>query len=145
MTTLAGALEGGAVAGRVDLRRGSWGAGKDWHTWDGPQVRDLVDDHAALQREVLAVVDARPDRCAPDAAYDQLVRSLLLALASDWAFMVTKDSAAEYARRRHGEHLAATRRLARLLAGGQHDEALVEAAAQRSTDGPFQHLDARIL
>jgi 1,4-alpha-glucan branching enzyme len=145
VTTLRQALAGGAVAGPVDLRRGSWGAGKDWHTWDGPQVRDLVEEHAALQREVLAVVDARPDRCSTDAAYDQLVRSLLLALASDWAFMVTKDSAADYARRRHHEHLAATRRLASLLAKGRHADALAEAARQRTTDGPFPHLEARLL
>jgi 1,4-alpha-glucan branching enzyme len=138
-------MESGAVAGRVDLGPGSWGAGKDWHVWDGPPVADLVADHRRLQSRVLELLDRRPSRTAADAAYDQLARSLLLALASDWAFMVTKDSAADYARARHRGHRDDVRRLADLLDCGRHDDALAEAARQRAVDGPFPHLDSRLL
>jgi hypothetical protein len=76
-------------------------------------------------------------------AADQLVREALLALSSDWAFMVTKDSAADYARRRaqvHGERFA---ELAKLLTGGDAVTAADRANELRGQDYPFGQLDAR--
>jgi 1,4-alpha-glucan branching enzyme len=70
------------------------------------------------------------------------VREALLTLSSDWAFMVTKDSAADYALRRakvHGDRFA---ELAALLRSG-HSSRFTRAAAQRAEDGMFGRLDAR--
>jgi 1,4-alpha-glucan branching enzyme len=58
--------------------------------------------------------------------------------------MVTKDSAAEYARRRAAEHTARFHRLADLAERGSPDAA-TEAERLRRVDGPFGHLDARLL
>jgi 1,4-alpha-glucan branching enzyme len=69
----------------------------------------------------------------------------MLALSSDWAFMVTKDSAADYARRRARVHTERFDLLARLLRDGQYARARECAAAFRLEDGPFGHLDARRL
>ncbi len=144
VTTLRGAVEAGHVEGRLDLEAGSWGSGKDWRVWDGEAVADLVDDNAALRQRVLKVLDAEPRPWARDAARDQLVRSALLALSSDWAFMVTKDSAAGYARDRHRRHHLQTHELATLIERGSPD-AVRHAVEMRSADRPFGHLDARLL
>ncbi|SDH45259.1 1,4-alpha-glucan branching enzyme [Actinokineospora alba] len=144
VTSLRGALEAGHLGGRVDLPASSWGSGKDWRVWDGEQVADLVHAGAELQRDLLDLVDRHPvdDR---DPVMDQVLREALLALSSDWAFMVTKDSAADYARRRakvHGERYA---ELASLVRAGARDRASQRAAELVSEDGPFAGLDARRL
>ncbi|MGW5052027.1 1,4-alpha-glucan branching protein domain-containing protein [Actinokineospora sp. NPDC004072] len=126
----------------VELPASSWGSGKDWRVWDGEQVADLVDANAALQADLLDL--AAPSRTR-DAARDQAAREALLALSSDWAFMVTKDSAADYARRRakvHGERYA---ELASLLRSGAAERARARAEQLRAEDGVFGALDARDL
>ena len=99
----AGVRHGDPGAGRagqarprsVDLPAGSWGAGKDLRLWAGPAVADLAADARAVADRMLHVVR----RCCPPGSarasgLDDLVREGLLALASDWAFMVSRDSAA---------------------------------------------------
>jgi 1,4-alpha-glucan branching enzyme len=138
VTTLRGAVEAGHVGEPVELPASSWGSGKDWRVWDGEQVSDLVSAGAALQEELMAVPPV-PHR---DPVRDQLVREALLTLSSDWAFMVTKDSAADYARRRakvHGDRFA---ELAALLRA-DYPSRFARAAALRAEDGLFGRLDAR--
>jgi 1,4-alpha-glucan branching enzyme len=138
VTTLRGALEAGHVGAAVSLPSSSWGSGKDWRVWDGEQVSDLVTAGASLQSELLGV----PPVPWRDPVRDQLVREALLMLSSDWAFMVTKDSAADYARRRakvHGERFAELTALIR----ADHPSRVTRAAALRAEDGLFGRLDAR--
>jgi 1,4-alpha-glucan branching enzyme len=147
LTTMAGAIGTYGVAGDVELPPGSWGAGKDYRVWDGAAVRDLRDEGFWVQRRLLDVLDreqqgGRLGSRRPD--LDQLARQALLTLASDWAFMVTRDQAAGYARDRAAGHRAAFHRLAELVE--RHDPgAAAEAARQRASDGPFGALDAREL
>jgi 1,4-alpha-glucan branching enzyme len=56
--------------------------------------------------------------------------------------MVTKDSAADYARRRAAEHTARFHDLADRIEAGA---GTAEAEALRLLDGPFGHLDSRLL
>jgi 1,4-alpha-glucan branching enzyme len=138
VTTLRGALAAGHVGPAVELPASSWGSGKDWRVWDGEQVSDLVTAGAALQAELLAV----PPVPYRDPVRDQLVREALLTLSSDWAFMVTKDSAADYALRRakvHGDRFA---ELAGMLRSGNPSR-FAMAEALRAEDGMFGRLDAR--
>jgi 1,4-alpha-glucan branching enzyme len=137
VSTLAGALEAGHVGASVDPPASSWGSGKDWRVWDGEQVADLVDAGAAVQRELLSTVDDAVGGTR-DPVADQLAREALLALSSDWAFMVTKDSAADYARRRATVHRTRFAELAARLRRGTRD-----LPDYRAEDGPFGHLDAR--
>ena len=143
--TLRGAVEAGHVAGSVDLGPGSWGSGKDWHVWDGQQVADLVETSAHVTKRLLDLVDAqigpRPHSGRrPD--LDQLARDGLLTVSSDWAFMVSKDSAAAYARDRAIGHSSDFTALAHAIDSGRGQPL---ADAQRAVDGPFAHLDARRL
>jgi len=147
LTTLAGAVATYGTAGSVELPAGSWGSGKDDRVWAGEPVRDLRDDGFWVQRRLLDVVDGERRagrlRCRrPD--LDQLARQALLALSSDWAFMVTRDQAAGYARERATGHREAFHRLAELVER-RDPGAAAEAARQRATDGPFGALDARLL
>jgi 1,4-alpha-glucan branching enzyme len=76
-----------------------------------------------------------------DPVADALAQEALLALASDWAFMVTKDSAAAYARGRAALHADHVDELARLRAEGRAAAALRRVAAWPAA--PFGHVDAR--
>ena len=147
VTTLDKALADGHVGGDIELSAGSWGAGKDFSVWDGPAVASIAHENEWLQRRWLDVMRRetaerlrlrRPD-------LDQLLRTLLNALSSDWAFMVTRDQAVDYARKRAEEHRAAFHRLAQLVEDGRREGALAEAARQAATDDTFPWLDARTL
>ena len=144
VTTLQGALEAGHIGEPIDLPSSSWGSGKDWRVWDGEQVADMVKANTALQERLLDLV-AKLDGTARDTVADQAVAEAMLALSSDWAFMVTKDSAADYARRRARVHTERFDALAGLLRNGENGRARELAAAFRREDGPFGHLDARTL
>jgi 1,4-alpha-glucan branching enzyme len=70
---------------------------------------------------------------------DDLAREALLVLSSDWAFMVSRDSAAGYARERHDAHVARFHALADAVEGTGADPGPSVDRALAS------HLDARIL
>jgi 1,4-alpha-glucan branching enzyme len=127
--------------GRVHPGPGSWGLGKDWHIWTGPQ--DIADLQGSLAKEALAALDTTHPRVERSLPHDQLVRELLLALSSDWAFMVSHDTAAEYARGRFDTHARATSALAAALREGRRDDAARHAARAAERDHPFGSLDSR--
>ncbi|GAA4544616.1 glycoside hydrolase family 57 protein [Amycolatopsis samaneae] len=144
VTTLRGALEAGHLGAPIDLPASSWGSGKDWRVWDGEQVADMVTANTALQHRLLDLAES-VDSTARDTVADQAVAEAMLALSSDWAFMVTKDSAADYARRRARVHTERFDALATLLRDGDRARAHQLASTFRGDDNPFGHLDARAL
>ncbi|MGD9985253.1 1,4-alpha-glucan branching protein domain-containing protein [Pseudonocardia sp.] len=139
VTTLAGAVDAGLVGAPVELPASSWGLGKDWHVWDGEPVADLVSRGAAVQQDLLTL--RRTAGAARDPLRDAMAEQALLALSSDWAFMVSHDSAADYARARAHGHADRVTTLARLLAAG--DRQAARAAVAGWEPGPFGHVDAR--
>jgi len=78
----------------------SWGTPRNLSTWSGPQVADLAWAARAAELDVLA---------AGADVGDRAVRELLAVQSSDWAFLVTRDSAGGYPRERFGGHAAALR------------------------------------
>jgi 1,4-alpha-glucan branching enzyme len=106
----------GAV--RRALAPSSWGSGKDLSTWDAPAVAELA---FAARRAELRTVAAAAARHEPRAALERAARELLALQASDWAFLVTRDLAGDYPRRRVEGHLA------------EHEAALAKGA--RSAPG----------
>ncbi|MCX4095265.1 glycoside hydrolase family 57 protein [Nocardia sp. alder85J] len=147
--TLADARANGYVGEPVPLADSSWGSGKDWRVWAGDQVRDLVDLNADIVRLALDTLDksaAETGRAGlRDRVADQLLREAILTVSSDWAFMVSKDSAAGYARDRAHQHAHAVRELAAALAAGHPARARDLAAGWAAADGLFPALDARRL
>ena len=71
--------------------------------WDGAQVSDIVSLNESVQLQSCWTLDFSSGPCGIR-CWTRLVREALLALSSDWAFMVTKDSAADYARYRAQIH-----------------------------------------
>ncbi|BBX72746.1 glycoside hydrolase family 57 protein [Mycobacterium shinjukuense] len=150
--TLRDAINDGFVGSPVELPPGSWGSGKDWQVWNGDKVADLVQLNAEVVDTALTTVDkalaqtASLDGPIPrDRVADQILRETLLTVSSDWPFMVSKDSAADYARYRAHLHAHATREIAGALASGRRDSAQRLAEGWNRADGLFGALDARRL
>ncbi len=150
--TLADAIDTGFVGGTVELPPSSWGSGKDWQVWAGDQVADLVQLNTEVVDLALATVDkalahnTTMDGPTPrDRVADQILRETLLTVSSDWPFMVSKDSAADYARYRAHLHAHATREIADALASGRREVAQRLADGWNRADGLFGALDARRL
>ena len=150
--TLSDAIDDGFIGDSVELPPSSWGSGKDWSVWSGEQVADLVQLNNEVVDTALSTVDkalaqtaslgAPPSR---DVVADQILRETLLTVSSDWPFMVSKDSAADYARYRAHLHAHATREIAGALASGRREQAERLAAGWNRADGLFGALDARRL
>ena len=147
--TLGDAIEGGFVGERVELPPSSWGSGKDWQVWAGDQVADLVQLNVEVVDTALSTVDKALEQTnaphARDFVADQILRETLLTVSSDWPFMVSKDTAADYARYRAHLHAHATREIAGTLASGHRDAAQRLADGWNRADGLFGALDARRL
>jgi 1,4-alpha-glucan branching enzyme len=150
--TLSDAIADGLVGSSVELPPSSWGSGKDWQVWSGDQVNDLVRLNAEVVDTALTTVDkalalhASVGAPTPrDTVADQILREALLTVSSDWPFMVSKDTAADYARYRAHLHAHATREIAGSLASGRREHAERLAAGWNRADGLFGALDARRL
>jgi 1,4-alpha-glucan branching enzyme len=150
--TLSDAIADDFVGSPVDLPASSWGSGKDWQVWSGDQVSDLVRLNAEVVDTALTAVDKALMQHASvgsptprDVVADQILREALLTVSSDWPFMVSKDTAAEYARYRAHLHAHATREIAGALASGRREHATRLAGDWNRADGLFGALDARRL
>lgn len=146
--TLSDAVAAGFVGAPVELPPSSWGSGKDWQVWSGEKVADLVQLNTEVVDAALTAVDkalAHNASPARDFVADQILRETLLTVSSDWPFMVSKDSAADYARYRAHLHAHATREIAGALASGRREQAQRLADGWNRADGLFGALDARRL
>ena len=150
--TLSDAKAHGFIGAPVELPPSSWGSGKDWQVWSGEKVADLVQLNTEVVDVALATVDKSLEQArgaggpaARDLVADQILRETLLTVSSDWPFMVSKDSAAEYARYRAHLHAHATREIADALAAGRREHAERLAGNWNRADGLFGALDARRL
>jgi len=120
--------------------------------WAGDKVADLVQLNSEVTDTALTTVDKALAQTASlgtptprDVVADQILRETLLTVSSDWPFMVSKDSAADYARYRAHLHAHATREIAGALASGRREHAQRLAAGWNPADGLFGGLDARRL
>jgi 1,4-alpha-glucan branching enzyme len=150
--TLSDAIADGFVGRSIELPSSSWGSGKDWQVWAGEKVADLVQLNIEVVDTALTTVDKALVQPASlgsptprDFVADQILRETLLTVSSDWPFMVSKDSAADYARYRAHLHAHATREIAGALASGRREHAQRLSDGWNRADGLFGALDARRL
>ncbi|MCF8606751.1 glycoside hydrolase family 57 protein, partial [Gordonia sp. HY442] len=146
--TLDTARRDGYVGEPVELSDSSWGSGKDWRVWEGPQVQHLVQLNSEVTATALDSLDKRASSTAPterDEVSDQILRETLMTVQSDWPFMVSKDTAAGYAEDRAYKHAHATREISAAADAGRDDQALRLARGWRNADNLFGALDARRL
>src|SRR6202012_570420 len=142
--TLNDANAGGFVGRAVKPPPGALGSGKDWQVWAGEKVADLVQLNNEVVDTALSTVDKALTQTASldgpiprDQIADQILRETLLTVSSDWPFMVSKDSAADYARYRAHLHAHATREIAGALASGRREVAQRLADGWNRADGLF--------
>ncbi|HEU4656986.1 MAG TPA: 1,4-alpha-glucan branching protein domain-containing protein [Capillimicrobium sp.] len=126
LAALDDALERHEPVAAPQLPTTSWGTPRDLWTWSGPQVAELA---FAARRAELDVVAAR------ERAGDRALRELLALQSSDWAFMVSRDVAAPYARERAEGHRAA---LAEALAAGPAAPAPLRSLAPNLARGALR-------
>ena len=86
----------------IQLPESSWGSGKDWSVWNGERVSEIVVAHDQSQNYVLDLIDQ--GNCT-----SRHLNQLMLQLSSDWAFMVSRESAEQYARDRVADHASQLR------------------------------------
>jgi 1,4-alpha-glucan branching enzyme len=125
MTTPSAYLAKYPGAKRAELSMSSWGRGGFADVWLN-QTNDWIYPHLHRMEERLVNLVRRYERgaCAQEQALteralQQLAREILLAEASDWAFMMTMGTTVEYGLRRTTEHLARAERLAGLIEAGR--------------------------
>jgi 1,4-alpha-glucan branching enzyme len=87
-----------------ELSASTWGQDKDFSTWDAPPVAELAFGARSAELRTVAAVAGHG---ASHAALERAARELLAMQASDWAFMVTRDLAADYPVERTRLHGAA--------------------------------------
>jgi 1,4-alpha-glucan branching enzyme len=145
--SLSTARADGYVGEPVDLPQTSWGSGKDWRVWNGEQVTDLVRINAEVVAAALTTVDKRMGQHlrARDRVSDQILRETLMMLSSDWPFMVSKDTAADYARTRLYTHAHAAREICDAADRGRERWAETLSTRWNLADNVFAGLDARRL
>ena len=135
----------------VALPEGSWGDGGGHDVWLNDQTRWTWGPIYAAETRFESLARGAASRPG-DPLLERLVaqggRELLLLESSDWQFLITTQSARDYAELRVGEHADDFNRLAELaerrLAGGalsQTDESFLAACEQR--DGLFPDFDWR--
>ncbi len=146
MTTLERAIDAGHVAGTLDLGDGSWSEGNDFGAWNGPGVAEMSREGWWVQRRFVDIVAREGQRGALGARrrdLDQLARTMLHMLSSDWAFLATSGQSVDYARGRESGHRRDFHVLAQLIEDGRAYDAAAEADRQYAIDHAFPTLDAR--
>jgi 1,4-alpha-glucan branching enzyme len=83
------------------LAESTWGEGKDFRTWDSPEVADLA--WAARRLELRAVAAIATDRL-PEPFARRAARELIALQASDWAFLDRRRLAGDYPYQRATAH-----------------------------------------
>jgi len=140
LTTLSRERERASDGPAIEIPSGSWGSGKDFGVWEHGEAGDLKRRGRGAQYAVARYLDSRRDQMTAgrDTFGDGLTTELFLGLASDWAFMISKDSAAEYARGRADAHF---RRVSELLQNAHHSQS---APPIMGPDTRLPFLDSRV-
>jgi len=115
------------VSPTIQLTEGSWGKNGDFSMWMNDQTSWTWQRLWALEQAYWAVA---PKALAGGpklrAVLAQATRSMLLAQASDWQFIISTAEAADYANQRFDEHCGQAEDLVRVLAGGKIDDATMQ-------------------
>jgi 1,4-alpha-glucan branching enzyme len=132
----------GKRAPAIQLTAGSWGKDGDFSYWLNDQTAWTWKRLWALEEAYWGVArTALAGGPQARAVLAQATRSMLLAQASDWQFIISAGEAADYATQRFDEHCGQAEDLVRALAQRKTDDAtLRRAEALRAQDGVFPNV-----
>ncbi len=114
----------------------AWNVDGTFTTWENEKTREIWEITRASEGAFLSLV-GEPLDALKKRALLQAGRELLLMEASDWSYMVTRDTAAGYARERFLAHAERFRRCTAMLVNEVEEEELV---ALEEVDNPFAWL-----
>ena len=118
---------GSKASPTIQLTEGSWGKNGDFSMWMNEQTAWTWKRLWALEDAYWSVAPkALKGGPKARAVLAQATRSMLLAQASDWQFIISTAEAADYATQRFDEHCAQAEDLVRALAGGKIDDATMQ-------------------
>ncbi|MBS4031270.1 MAG: DUF1957 domain-containing protein [Clostridiales bacterium] len=116
-------LDNFGCAETVELYHSSWGEGGYSRAWLNPSNDWLYPEYHSAEERLLSHAAAIPANGTPERrVLNQLVRELLLAQSSDWAFMINAGTTVEYAKNRVDGHLRNFLRLETMLNKGLVDQ-----------------------
>jgi 1,4-alpha-glucan branching enzyme len=126
----------------IQLTEGSWGKNGDFSMWMNDQTSWTWQRIWALEQAYWAVAaKALTGGPKPRAVLAQATRSMLLAQASDWQFIISTAEAADYANQRFDEHCGQAEDLVRALANGKIDDATMHRVeALETQDSVFPNV-----
>jgi 1,4-alpha-glucan branching enzyme len=134
--------------GATPLRESTWGEGKDFRTWDSAAVASLVWPAREAELQLVGLLSERAFNGSPDlaAAAARAARELLALQSSDWAFMASRQLAADYPEQRVRNHARAFDEALAALALGVRDLRAMSAGTEdeRSANGAGSRVDARL-
>ncbi len=125
----------------VELAAGSWGANGDFSKWLNPET--LWTWQRLWRAEERFWRAAGPAMLRSDChpILEQAARELLLAQSSDWQFIISSETAGDYASKRFADHLSNLDRLVTTLEAGRvTPEGLAEAARLRLLNDVFPEI-----
>jgi len=140
LVTLSEYLDEYPVQDRAEPSPSSWGQRGFSEVWLNPQNHWIYPHLDSAARAMEELASARADaRGLTRRALDQAARELLLAQASDWAFMINYGTTGEYATRRIKSHLLRLERLRGQIESGAIDRGWL--AQLESQDNIFTGID----
>lgn len=120
----------------------SWGNNGYWEVWlEGANAWIYPHLHAAAERMVELARRDTAGQPLTTRAVTQAARELLLAQASDWAFIMKTGTTVEYAVKRTKDHLARFTQLYEMITAGAIDERWLADIEWR--DNIFPHLNSQ--
>ncbi len=125
----------------VELAEGSWGANGDFSKWLNPETVWTWERLWRAEERFWAAAGPAAGRPDCHEILAQAARELLLAQSSDWQFIISSETAGDYASKRLADHLSNLDRLVTALESGRvTPEALAEAAELRAINDVFPEI-----
>ena len=134
----------------IDLPEGSWGENADHSVWLNGKTKWTFRELYPVERKFVSFVQEQQGKWKQDdelkSVLTEAAKSLLIAEASDWQFLIHKESALDYVEKRFRQHVGEVARflgMANVLAAGESltaDDRVFVNQCHRDNDC-FQDLD----
>lgn len=132
-TTASAHLDRRPPTAAATLAEGSWGANGDFSKWLNPLTEWTWERLWPAEARFWTACRQSIDRAPDHRILAQAGRELLLAQSSDWQFIISSETAGDYATKRFNEHLDNLDRLTGALETGERDPALETALSTFET------------
>lgn len=116
----------------------SWAEEGDFTPWRNPSTLDMWREAHRAEREFISLAFSPPSEREVLRCLLQAGRELLLLQSSDWYYMISRDTASNYARQRFGSHLQRFDSLMKMAKEGEVDLPLLSSLEEM--DNPFPRL-----